>query len=81
VQSEPKIYKPGQWVVLETALGAFIGLLLGKFAIGLIFGLFVAIVIDLVKRKASRARNLHATDGGAKDRAALLMGSRQGSHS
>ena len=53
MQPEPKPYKPGHWVILGAALGAFIGLLLGKFAIGLIFGFFVGIVIDSVKRKAS----------------------------
>lgn len=48
-------YKPGQWVTLGTVLGAFIGLLLGKFALGLIFGFFGGIMIDSVKRRASRA--------------------------
>ena len=67
MQFEPKIYKPGQWVIFGAALGAFIGLLLGKFAIGLIFGFFVGIVIDSVKRKASKADGERGTDDDTKD--------------
>jgi hypothetical protein len=52
LQSDPKIYKPGQWVFRGTILGAFIGLLAGKFAIGLIFGFFAGLLIDSAKRKA-----------------------------
>ncbi len=59
MQSEPKNYRPGQWVVLGVVLGAFIGLLVGKFAIGLIFGFFVGVFVDAAKRKASSA------DGGS----------------
>jgi hypothetical protein len=44
--SEPKRYKSGQWVVLGVVLGGFVGLLVGKFAIGLIFGFFVGIAVD-----------------------------------
>ena len=69
VQSEPKIYKPGQWVILGTVLGAFIGLLLGKFAIGLIFGFFAGIMIDSAKRKASKAGSERGTGDDAKDQA------------
>lgn len=67
MQSEPEIYKSGQWVILGTALGAFIGLLLGKFAIGLIFGFFGGIVIDSVKRRASKAGSERGTDDDAKE--------------
>ena len=66
MQSEPKIYKPGQWVILGPTLGAFIGLLLGKFAIGLIFGFFVGVMIDSAKRKASKAGSERRTDEDAK---------------
>lgn len=59
MQSESKNYRPGQWVVLGVVLGAFMGLLVGKFAIGLIFGFFVGIAVDASKRKASGA------DGGS----------------
>lgn len=48
-----KTYKAGQWVVLGTVLGAFIGLLFGKFALGLIFGFFFGIVVDSSKRKGA----------------------------
>jgi hypothetical protein len=67
VQSEPTISKPGQWVIFGAALGAFIGLLLGKFAIGLLFGFFGGIVIDSVKRRASKAGSERGTDDDAKD--------------
>lgn len=55
-----KTYRPGHWVVLGTALGAFIGLLVSKFAIGLIFGFFVGLAIDANKRKSAIA-----ADGGS----------------
>ncbi len=57
MQPEPKLYKPGQWVILGTALGAFLGLLLGKFALGLIFGFFLGVMTDSIKRKASKMGN------------------------
>jgi zinc transporter ZupT len=58
-------YKPGQWVILGTVLGAFIGLLLGKFALGLIFGFFAGIMIDSGKRRASRASGERGKDDAA----------------
>lgn len=48
-----KSHSTGHWVFVGTALGAFAGLLQGKFALGLIFGFFIGIVISSVKRKAS----------------------------
>ena len=48
-------YKRGQWIVFGTVIGAFIGLLFGKFAIGLIFGFFVGVFVDSKKRKAAEA--------------------------
>jgi hypothetical protein len=48
-------YRPGRWVVLGTILGAFLGLLFGKFALGLIFGFLVGIMIDSSKRKAMKS--------------------------
>ena len=62
MQPEPKIYKPGQWLIIGAALGAFIGLLVGKFAIGLVFGFFAGIVVDSVKRKAPKASDDRPTD-------------------
>lgn len=67
VQSESKIYKPGQWLILGAALGAFIGLLLGKFALGLIFGFFAGIAIDSAKRRASKGGSESGADDDAKD--------------
>jgi hypothetical protein len=67
VQSEPKPYKPGQWILIGTVLGAFIGLLLGKFAIGLIAGFFIGLFVDANKRKASKAGSEGATDHDVKD--------------
>jgi hypothetical protein len=52
MKSETGTYKPGTWIVLGTVLGAFVGLLFGKFALGLIFGFFVGIGVDARKRKA-----------------------------
>lgn len=54
MQPERKRYRPGQWVFLGTVLGAFIGLLFGKFALGLIFGFFVGVAIDSVRRRAPK---------------------------
>ena len=48
-------YKPGSWVLAGTVLGMFLGLIFGKFALGLIFGFFVGLAIDSSKRKASKA--------------------------
>jgi len=48
-------YKSGQWIWLGTALGAFVGLLVGKFALGLIFGFFIGVAVDSTKRKAALA--------------------------
>lgn len=48
-----KTYRAGQWVVWGTVLGAFIGLLFGKFALGLIFGFFLGVFIDSAKRKGA----------------------------
>lgn len=67
MQSEPKIYKQGQWVIRGTILGAFIGLLWDKFALGLIFGFFVGSMIDSVKRKASKAVGERRAAEDAKD--------------
>jgi hypothetical protein len=53
VEPTQKKYRAGHWVVWGTLLGAFIGLLLGKFALGLIFGFFVGIMIDSAKRKGA----------------------------
>lgn len=50
-QPPAKPAKTGQWVFIGTAAGAFIGLLFGKFAIGLIFGFFAGILIGAAKRK------------------------------
>ena len=55
MQHESRPYKPGQWLVWGAALGAFIGLLVDKFAIGLIAGFFAGIVIDSRRRKAAAA--------------------------
>jgi uncharacterized membrane protein YjjP (DUF1212 family) len=63
MESEPKRYKPGHWVVLGTVIGAFIGLLIEKFAIGFIFGFFVGLMIDSAKRKSMKA----SREGGSND--------------
>lgn len=55
MKSERKPYRSGQSIILCTALGALLGLLVGKFALGLIFGFFVGVMVDSVKRKASKA--------------------------
>ena len=52
---------------LGTFLGAFIGLLVDKFAIGLIFGFFVGIMIDSARRKASKAEGESKADNEAKE--------------
>lgn len=52
MQPTKKPYKPGQWILMSTALGAFIGILLGKLALGMIFGFFIGVAIDSSKRKA-----------------------------
>jgi len=52
MQPSNKPYKPGQWILMGTALGAFIGILLGKLALGMIFGFFIGVAIDSNKRKA-----------------------------
>lgn len=45
-------YKPGRWIMQGTVLGAFLGLLSGRFALGLIFGFFVGVAIDAGKRRS-----------------------------
>lgn len=62
MQSQPKPYRPGQWIILGTALGAFLGLLVGKFALGLIFGFFAGVMVDSIKRKASKTGRESPTD-------------------
>lgn len=47
-----KTYKPGTWIVLGIVLGAFIGLLFSKLALGGIFGFFLGLAIDSSRRKA-----------------------------
>lgn len=51
MQSGPTQYKPGQAVLLGVVLGGFIGLLVGKFAIGMIAGFFVGVAVDASRRK------------------------------
>lgn len=60
MQPGRKRYRRGEWVFLGTVLGAFIGLLFGKFALGLIFGFFAGIAIDVMKRKASKSDVRHS---------------------
>jgi len=57
MQPESTSYKPGQWVVRGAVLGAFIGLLLGKFALGLIFGFFIGLAVDASRRKPPAAEH------------------------
>jgi len=63
MNSNPESYKPGTWILLGTVIGAFIGLLFGKFAIGLIFGFFVGVAIDSRKRKAAASASDNQPDG------------------
>ena len=46
-----KPYKPGTWIVLGPVLGSFLGLVFGKFALGMSFGFFAGLYIDSKKRK------------------------------
>ncbi len=62
MQSQPKPYRPGQWIILATALGAFLGLLVGKFALGLIFGFFAGVMVDSIKGKAPKTGRESPTD-------------------
>jgi hypothetical protein len=52
-----KPYRPGAGVWTGIVVGAFIGLLLDKFALGGIFGFFVGIMIDSSRRRAANAAN------------------------
>ncbi len=54
MESNPRTYRRGHWIVWGTLLGAFLGLLVGKFALGMIFGFFVGVFVDSAKWKASR---------------------------
>ncbi len=49
----PNESKLGYWIALCGVLGGFIGLLIGKFAIGLLVGFFAGVVIASVSRKSS----------------------------
>ena len=70
MQSDPpRSYRPGQSVVLGVTLGAFIGLLVGKFAIGLIAGFFVGVAADAARRKASSTGGASNAGDGDRDRA------------
>lgn len=48
-----KPYKPGAGIVMGIVLGAFIGLLFSKLALGAIFGFFLGLAIDASRRKAA----------------------------
>lgn len=58
-------YKPGQWVLRGTVLGAFIGILSDRFALGLIFGFFIGVAIDADRRKRAARGDDHPPDAGS----------------
>jgi len=62
--SPNKPYKPGQWILVGTALGAFIGILLGKLALGMIFGFFIGVAIDSNKRNAKAGLEKDSSNDG-----------------
>ncbi|MDQ5979608.1 MAG: hypothetical protein QG602_2583 [Verrucomicrobiota bacterium] len=45
--------KPVNWGILGAMLGGFIGIVADKFALGLIFGFFIGLMIGSAKRKAA----------------------------
>ncbi len=53
MQTDQTTRRPGSWALRGAILGAFVGLLLGKFALGLIFGGIAGIVTDARRRKPS----------------------------
>lgn len=55
MQTANKPYKPGQWILLGTALGTFGGILLDSLALGMIFGFFLGAIIDSQRRRAAEA--------------------------
>ena len=55
MNSESKPYRPGQATFLFTVIGAFVGLLIGKFALGLIFGFFIGLAAESARRRAASA--------------------------
>lgn len=55
MQPTQKPYKPGSAILIGLVLGAFVGLLLSKLALGAIFGLVAGMVVDSNKRKANAA--------------------------
>jgi F0F1-type ATP synthase assembly protein I len=56
MESESTPTKPVNWVLRGTVLGAFCGLLIDKFALGMIFGFFIGAAIGGSKRKADEAK-------------------------
>jgi uncharacterized protein YqgC (DUF456 family) len=45
--------KPVNWGILGAMVGGFIGIVTGKFALGLIFGFFIGLMIGSAKRKTA----------------------------
>lgn len=49
--------KPVNWGILGAMVGGFIGIVADKFALGLIFGFFIGLMIGSAKRKAANSGN------------------------
>ena len=62
MQPVKKPYRPGHWIVVGTILGTFIGILLSKLALGMIFGFFLGVMIDSNKRRSIAAPAKESSD-------------------
>lgn len=64
---KPKPLESVPWPLKGAVLGGFLGLLVGKFALGLIFGFFAGIMFGATKRKTAATDRTRTTEKEARE--------------